>query len=93
MPPARRVSQEKSNDTLSIASLNVKNLKTNMNFMKHLSRIFPIVFLQETWPYRCQTNIITEIYNNTEFVCGCVVDNEPVPPSLHMRGYGGTSIL
>ena len=69
----------------------MKKLKNK--FYETFPRIFPIVFLQETWLYRYQTNIITEICNNTEFVCGCVDDNEPVPPSLHMREYGGTCIL
>ena len=90
--PARRFSQERSNDTLSITSLNVKNLKTNMNFLKHLSRIFPIVYLQE------HGSIDIKLISSQRFIIlrnlsGYVDDNEPVPLSLHMRGYCGTSIL
>ena len=60
---------------------------------KYLSSRFPIMFLQESWLYRYQTSILTDIFDNTEFACGCVDDDALVPPSLHMRGYGGTCIL
>ena len=61
--------------------------------MKYLSSRFLIIFLQETWLYRYQTSILADIFDNTEFACGCVDDDAPVPPSLHMRGLGGTCIL
>ena len=78
-------------DTLDIASLNVKNVKTNLNFVKCLSSRFPIIFPQETWLYRYQASTQTDIFDNTEFAYGCV--DAPVPTNLHMRGYGGTCIL
>ena len=80
-------------DTLGIISLNVKNLTTNLNFVKDLSKRFPIIFLQETWFYRYEANMLAEVFDNTEFVCGCSDDDVPVAPSLQMRDYGGTSIL
>ena len=80
-------------DTLNITSLNVKNVKTNLNFVKCLSSRFPIIFLQETWLYRYQASTLTDIFDNTEFACGCIDDDAPVPTNLHMRGYGGTCIL
>ena len=63
----------------------------NKPHIKSLSRRFSIIFLQETWLYRYQASTLTDIYDNTEFVSGCV--DAPVPPSLHSRGYGGTCIL
>ena len=60
-------SARRDSDTLDVASLNVKNVKTNLNFVKHLSSRYPIIFLQETWLYRYQTNILTDIFDNTEF--------------------------
>ena len=68
-------------------------MKTNLNFVKYLSSRFLIICLQETWLYRYQTCILADIFDNTEFACGCVDDDAPVPPSLHMRGHGGICIL
>ena len=65
----------------------------NRNFVKFLSRRFSIIFLQETCLYRYQPSTLTDIYDNTEFVSGCVDDDAPVPPSSHMRDCGGTCIL
>ena len=79
--------------TLDIASLNVENVKTNLNFVKCLSSRFPSIFPQETWLYRYQASTLTDIFDNTEFACGCVADDALVPTNLHMRGYGGTCIL
>ena len=80
-------------DTLDIASLNVKNVKTNLSSVKCLSSRFPIIFPQETWLYRYQASTLTDIFDNTELACGCVDDDAPVPTNLHMRGYVGTCIL
>ena len=90
---AGRIGKKGQSDTLDIASLYVKNVKTNPDFVKYLSSRFLIIFLQETWLYRYQTSILADIFDNTEFACGCVDDDAPVPPSLHMRGHGGTCIL
>ena len=62
-------------DTLDIASLNVKNVKTNLNSVKCLSSRFPIIFPQETWLYRYQASTLTDIFDNTELACGCVDDD------------------
>ena len=75
------------------ASLNVKNVATNLNFVKHLSKTSSVLFLQETWLCNYQKNLLSQVYDNTEFVAGCVDDFNPVGPSLHARGYGGTCIL
>ena len=80
-------------DTLEIASLHVKNVKTNLSSVKCLSSRFPIIFPQETWLYRYQASTLTDIFDNTELACGCVDDDAPVPTNLHMRGYVGTCIL
>ena len=67
-------------DTFDIASLNVKNVKTNLNFVKRLSSLFPIIFPQETWLYRYQASTLKDIFDNTEFACGCVDDDAPMMP-------------
>ena len=46
--------------TLDIASLNVENVKTNLNFVKCLSSRFPSIFPQETWLYRYQASTLTD---------------------------------
>ena len=79
--------------TINIASFNVKNVATNLNFVKHLSKTSSVLFLQETWLYNYQKNLLSQVYDNTKFVAGCVDDCNPVGPSLHARGYGGTCIL
>ena len=61
--------------------------------MKCFPSRFPSIFLQETWLYRYQASTLTDIFDNTEFVCDCVDDDALVPTSLHMRGYSGTCIL
>ena len=85
--------EARQRDTINIASLNAKNVKTNINFIKYLSESVHVIFLQETWLYRFQVNVVTAIFENTEFSCGCVDDDAPLAPSLHMREYGGTCIL
>ena len=32
---------------------------------------------------RYQVNVLTEMYENTEFSCGCVDDDAPVAPGLY----------
>lgn len=60
-------------NSLDIVSLNVKNIKTSLNFVKSLSRRFSIIFLQETWLYRYQASTLTDIYDNTAFVSGLMM--------------------
>ena len=88
-----RIGKKRQSDTLDIASLNVKNVKTNLNFAKYLSSRFLIIFLQETWLYKYQTSILADIFDNMEFDCGCVADDAPASPSLHLRDHGRTCIL
>ena len=37
--------------------------------------------------------MLAQIYDNAEFVVGCVDDLAPVGPSLHAMGHGGTCII
>ena len=67
-------------NTINIASLNAKNVKTNINFIKYLSESIHVIFFQETWLYRFQVNVVTAIFENTEFSCGCVDDHAPLAP-------------
>ena len=49
--------EARQRDTINIASLNAKNVKTNINFIKYLSESVHVIFLQETWLYRFQVNV------------------------------------
>ena len=79
--------------TLSIASLKVKNFKTNLNFVKELSNTHKILLLQEHWLYGFETAILEKIYDNCDYLVKCVDDADPILPVQPPRGYAGIGIL
>ena len=76
---AGRIGKKRQCDTLDIVSLNVKNVKTNLNFVKYLSSRFLISFPQETWLYRYKTSILAAVAD-PEGVQG-VRSNPPLIPN------------
>ena len=89
----RENSRGYSQSSLSIASLNVKNLKTNLNFVVSLSKSHNIIILQEHWLYGFESSLAQQIYNNSNFHIKCVDDLDPIPPVQPPRGHAGTCIL
>ena len=79
--------------TLSIASLKVKNFKTNLNFVEELSNTHKILLLQEHWLYGFETAILEKIYDNCDYLVKCVDDADPILPVQPPRGYAGIGIL
>ena len=66
--------------SFSIASLNVKNFKTNQNFIKDLSSSHKILVLQEHWLYGFETAILGKIYDHSNYHVKCVDDANPILP-------------
>ena len=79
----REYSRGYSQSSLSIASLNVKNLSKSHN----------IIILQEHWLYGFESSLAQQIYNNSNFHIKCVDDLDPIPPVQPPRGHAGTCIL
>ena len=82
----RGYSRGYSQSSLSIASLNVKNLKINLNFVVSLSKSHNIIILQEHWLYGFESSLAQQIYNNSNFHIKCVDDLDPIPPVQPPRG-------
>ena len=78
---------------LSLVSLNVKNIKTNLNFVYHLASKYKIILLQEHWLYGFETSLLQQVFNNSNFHVKCVDDKDPLSPVKPPRGYAGTCVL
>ena len=48
-PAGRPIDNQHGTCTIHKASRNVKNVGTNLNFVKYLAKTAPVIFLQETW--------------------------------------------
>ena len=82
-----------SQPSLSIATLNTKNVKTNLNYLTSLSKSRSILIVQEHWLYAFESSIVQQIYNNRNYHIKCVDDLDPIPPIQPTRGHAGTCIL
>ena len=87
-PIERSIANQRGTCSIRIASVNVKNVGTNLNFVKYLAKSASMLFLQEL-----SENTLAKIYYDAEFAAGCVDDFDPVGLSLHARGHGDTCIV
>ena len=78
---------------IAIATLNVKNLETDSQYVFKLLRSSDILCLQETWLFNFQLSRLDEIHKNFEGFGKAVDDNDPIPPTQKQRGYGGVATL
>ena len=74
---------------LKIGTLNVKNVETNIIFVKKLLQNCDILFLQETWLFNFQQSQLNEYLETHTSYGKSVDDNNPLPPIQKPRGYGG----
>ena len=78
---------------ISLVTLNVKNMKTNMTYLQSLAKTHPIILLQEHWLYAFETTLAQQVYGNSNYHIKCVDDIDPLPPTQAPRGRTGTAIL
>ena len=67
-------------DPFSLVTLNVKNMKTNMGYLKCLAKTHPIILVQEHWLYGFETVIAQQVFDNSNYHIKCVDDLDPSLP-------------
>ena len=78
---------------LSIASVNVKNIKSNFKFLEDMVSKHHFVLLQEHWLYNFEQSLLESLHPNAFYTATSVDDQDPIPPNKKPRGYGGTAIV
>ena len=78
---------------IKLTSYNCKNIKTCGNSISEILKDNDIILIQEHWLFHSQTNIISDINSDINFVAKGVDINDPLLPVSLPRGYGGVAIL
>ena len=78
---------------ISLVTLNVKNMKTNMTYLQSLAKPHHIILLQEHCLYAFETTLAQQVYGNSNYHIQRVNDIDPLPPTQPPRGHAGTAIL
>ena len=79
--------------SLRIATLNVKNIKSNKVFVQQLLKTVDILCIQEHWLFNFELDLLNSISNTHRCCSKAVDDNDPVSPIGPPRGYGGVGIF
>ena len=84
---------EPDGPALSLVSLNMKNIKTSLNFVYHLASKYKMILLPEHWLYGFETTLLQQVFNKSNFHVKCVDDKGPYHPVKPPRGYVSTCVL
>ena len=79
--------------TLKIASLNIKNVKSNRIYIQQLLQNFNIICIQEHWLFQFQLPHLNDLSSEHTFHGKSVDMNDPISPLQIPRGYGGSAVL
>ncbi|MES9904845.1 MAG: reverse transcriptase domain-containing protein [Sedimenticola sp.] len=85
--------ENKNVKLLKLATLNVKNVETNNQYLLNVLKSSDVVCLQETWLFAFQLEQLNQLDENFESQGKAVDDNDPIPPVQKPRGYGGVANL
>ncbi|MEW8547288.1 MAG: reverse transcriptase family protein, partial [Candidatus Thiodiazotropha sp.] len=82
-----------TSDSLSLVTLNVKNMKTNIMYLQSLAKAHSVILVQEHWLYAFESALAQQVFENSNYHIKCVDDLDPLPPTQPPRGRAGTAIL
>lgn len=78
---------------LTIATINIKNIKTNKAYAQQLLKNTDILCIQEHWLFSFELDSLNQLTPYHRCHSKAVDDNDPVSPAGPPRGYGGVAIL
>ena len=81
------------NHTISIASLNIQNIKSNKPYLQELLKQHDIVCVQEHWLFNYEQNWVNNNFKNISTTIKSVDDEDPISHAQKITGYGGVAIL
>lgn len=87
MPPA------KTTTSIQVATLNIQNIKTNIEYAHHLLENSHILCLQEHWLYAFEETSIKELFPNCSYHLKCIDDKNPISPWCKPKGEAGVITL
>ena len=83
----------KEKKLLKIGTFNVKNIETNLVYVKELLKSYDVLAVQEHWLFTFQLSNFDNHFN-THYTYSKAVDSEnPLPPTQKPQGYGEVAIL
>ena len=72
-----------------IATLNIKNIETNLAYLHHLLEFVDIVCIQEHWLFNYEVPTVQELFKGYHYHIKCSDDEDPVSPVCRAKGNGG----
>jgi hypothetical protein len=84
--------QTEPHASISIASINIENAKTNKIYLDHLILSTDIVCIQEHWLANYEADTLPDSDQHKAFT-KCYDDPSPLPPTHRPRGSAGISII
>ena len=79
--------------TLSIASLNIQNVKSNLQYLQTLLEEHDLICLQEHWLFNYEQNWINRNIPDLKVHIKSVDDDDPISHAQKIRGYGGIATV
>ena len=79
--------------TISIASINIQNIKSNIPYLHTLLEEHDLVCIQEHWLFNYEQNWISNNIKNLKVHIKSVDDDDPISHAQKIRGYGGIAII
>ena len=74
---------------MKIATLNVENIKTNIEYVHHLLKRVDILCVQEHWLYNFEEPLLKQLIPHVCYHLKCVDDDDPISPLLKPKGVAG----
>ena len=79
--------------TLNLLTFNCKNIKTCGKTFTELNSHADILMIQEHWLFECELKLLCECHKDLSGSGKAVDSNDPLPPTMMPRGYGGVAVL
>ena len=79
--------------TISVASINIQNIKSNIPYLHTLLEEHDLVCIQEHWLFNYEQNWISNNIKNLKVHIKSVDDDDPISHAQKIRGYGGIAII
>ena len=72
-----------------MGTLNVENLKTNIEYVHHLLEVVDILCLQEHWMFRFEEPLLKNLLQGYSYHAKCSDDDDPISPLMKPKGEAG----
>ena len=90
MPQSQKA---KTSNTFKIATINIENIKTNLEYLHHLLSQTDILCVQEHWLYNFEASTAKEYLQGVQCHTKCVDDDDPITPLFKPKGNAGVMTI